>query len=119
MKIEKLKKVLLNKLGTTEETPFGPGTMVYKVGGKMFALFGLKRDPIWLNLKCDPELALVLRLNHSAVIPGYHMNKEHWNTVILDDSIPESEVQKMIDHSYALIVKSLPKNQQNQILHAG
>jgi predicted DNA-binding protein (MmcQ/YjbR family) len=116
MEIEKLKKILLNKLGTTEEMPFGPGTMVYKVGRKMFALFGLERDPIWLNLKCDPELALVLRQNHAAVIPGYHMNKEHWNTVILDGSIPESDVQKMIDHSYALIVKSLPKYQQNKFI---
>lgn len=118
MKIEKLKKILLNKLGSTEEMPFGPETVVYKVGGKMFALFGLEREPIWLNLKCDPELAQVLRQNYEAVIPGYHMNKEHWNTVILDGSIAESELHKMIDHSYALIVKSLPKKQRNQFLNA-
>jgi predicted DNA-binding protein (MmcQ/YjbR family) len=80
-----------------------------KVGGKMFALIVLEEDPLRINLKCDPEKALVLRDCFAAVISGYHMHKRHWNTVILDDSIPDDVVYAMIDDSHALVVKGLPK----------
>ena len=107
MNIIELKKYLNSKPGSTEDYPFGPDTLVYKVMGKMFALFGEDDNPIRINLKCDPDDAIVLRDMYDSVIPGYHMNKEHWNTVILDGIIPDEEIQKMIDESYRLVVKSL------------
>ena len=82
---------------------------MFKVKGKMFALLGLDEVPTRVNLKCDPDLALDLRDRYEQVEPGYHMNKKHWNTVVLDGVIPEREVRKMIDHSYELVVQSLPK----------
>jgi predicted DNA-binding protein (MmcQ/YjbR family) len=83
--------------------------IVFKVHGKMFALLALDEVPARVNLKCDPDLALELRDRYEQVEPGYHMNKKHWNTVVLDGVIPEREVRKMIDHSYELVVQSLPK----------
>lgn len=115
MDIKNLKSYLLNKPGGTEDYPFGPDTLVYKVMGKMFALLGEDDNPLRINLKCDPDEALVLRDMYESVIPGYHMNKEHWNTVILDGSIPESEIKKMIDESYRLVVKSLKKSDKEKL----
>jgi len=115
MKINQLKEYLSNKPRSTEDYPFGPDTLVYKVMGKMFALFGEDDNPIRINLKCDPDDAIVLRYMYESVIPGYHMNKEHWNTVILDGSIPESEIRKMIDESYQLVVKSLKKADKEKL----
>ena len=115
MKIKNLKLYLKSKPGSKEDFPFGPDTLVYKVMGKMFALFGEDENPIRMNLKCDPDDAIVLRDMYESVIPGYHMNKEHWNTVILDDSIPESEIKKMIDESYNLVVKSFKKADREQL----
>ena len=89
--------------------------MVFKIMGKMFALIGLDDDPLRINLKCDPELALHLRNAFHAVKPGYHMNKKHWNTVVLDRSIPDAEVRKMIDESYDLVVKGLKKNKRDKL----
>src|SRR3954447_8711037 len=99
----------LTKAGVTEETPFGPDNLVFKVAGKMFALLGLDDVPARANLKCDPDLALELRDRYDDVTPGYHMNKKHWNTVVIDGAIPKAELTKMIDHSYELVVQSLPK----------
>lgn len=107
-----LRDYLLAQPGATEEHPFGPDNWVYKLGGKIFAIASFLDTPITLNLKCDPDDALVLRQMYTAVQPGYHMNKKHWNTVTLDGTIPESEVYAMIGHSYRLIVQSLPKNQR-------
>ena len=98
---------LMGKKGATEDIPFGPSALVCKVMGKMFALIGLDDDPLRINLKCDPDFALLLRQRYAGVIPGYHMNKQHWNTVILDGSVPDDLVLEMIDDSYELVVKGL------------
>jgi len=100
---------ILSKPGAEETMPFGPDTLVYKVGGKMFALTSPDDFPSSLNLKCDPERALALRDQYAAIIPGYHMNKRHWNTLTLDGSVPAPLVRELIDHSYDLVVAALPK----------
>ena len=94
----------LAKPGAEETTPFGPDYLVYKVGGKMFALTSPDEFPPRVNLKCDPERALELRDRYEAIIPGYHMNKRHWNTLILDGSLPDQLIRELIDHSYQLVV---------------
>jgi predicted DNA-binding protein (MmcQ/YjbR family) len=94
----------LSKPGAEETMPFGPNALVYKVGGKMFALTSPDDFPAWLNLKCDPERSLELRDHYAAITPGYHMNKRHWNTVLLDGSVPSELVRELIDHSYDLVV---------------
>src|SRR5439155_605419 len=99
----------LSKSRTTEGTPFGPDVVVFKVGGKMFALASLDNVPTTVNLKCDPDLALELRDRYEQVRPGYHMNKKHWNTVEIEGGIPDFELRKMIDHSYQLVIERLPK----------
>ena len=100
----------------TEGTPFGEDVLVFKVSGKMFALVALDEVPATANLKCDPDLALELRDRYEQVRPGYHMNKKHWNTVEIDSGISDSELRKMIDHSYQLVVRSLPKAQRAKFL---
>lgn len=109
MNAESFRAYCLSKPAATEGTPFGPENIVFKVQGKMFALLALDEVPTRVNLKCDPDLALELRDRYEQVEPGYHMNKRHWNTVVLDGVISEREVRKMIDHSYELVVQSLPK----------
>ena len=99
----------LGKPNTTEGMPFGETVLVFKVAGKMFALVSLDEVPATANLKCDPDLALDLRDRYQQVRPGYHMNKKHWNTVEIDGGIPEAELRRMIDHSYDLVMQSLPK----------
>lgn len=102
---------LLRKKGATEEIPFGPETLVYKVSGKMFALVPAEGEPgpLTINLKCEPGQALFLRDLYPAVRPGYYMNKTHWNTVTIDGSIPDSEILGMVDDSYDLVVKGLTR----------
>jgi len=102
MNIEMLRDHCLSKPGVTESFPFGEDTLVFKVRGKVFALANLEGDPT-VNLKCDPSKALELRERYASVIPGYHMNKKHWNTVLLDGTIPDREVFSWIDHSYNLV----------------
>jgi predicted DNA-binding protein (MmcQ/YjbR family) len=109
MNVESFRDYCLSKPAATESTPFGPEDIVFKVEGKMFALLALDEVPPASNLKCHPDLALELRDRYEQVRPGYHMNKKHWNTVVLDGVIPEREIGKMIDHSYELVVQSLPK----------
>ena len=89
--------------------PFGDDVYVFKVRNKMFGTLGWEQGLARINLKCDPEQALMLRDVFDSVLPGYHMNKAHWNTVLLDGSIPTGEIERMIDLSYALVVKKLPK----------
>lgn len=91
-----------------ETTPFGPDVLVYKVAEKMFALAIPDEFPARINLKCDPDRALELRDRHENIIPGYHMNKKHWNTLILDGSLPAKLVRELIEHSYQLVAASLP-----------
>jgi len=109
MELESLRAYLLKKKGASEDFPFGPEVMVFKVGGKIFALVFLEDSPLSINLKCDPDLALHLREFYEAVQPGYHMNKKHWNTIYLDGSVPDDELLAMINDSYDLVVKGLKK----------
>ncbi len=109
MHVDTFREYCLKKPGAMEDTPFGEEHLVFKVGGKMFALLALDEIPSTANLKCEPDLALELRDRYEQVRPGYHMNKKHWNTVELSGGIPEQELRKMIDHSYALVMQGLPK----------
>jgi len=115
VKPEKIAALLLTFPETSEEQPFGPGVDVYKVAGKIFAIFSAEENPPALSLKCEPVLALELREEFEAVIPGYHLNKVHWNTVILDGTVPDKETKNMIAHSYEQVVKGLPKAQRERI----
>lgn len=115
MTLEVLREHLLALPGAVEDYPFGPEHLVCKVGGKMFALIALADAPLRVNLKCDPEHAEVLRGYYPAVRPGYHMNKRHWNTVVLDGSIPADEILSMAEDSYRLVVASLPKRLQQNL----
>jgi predicted DNA-binding protein (MmcQ/YjbR family) len=107
--LEDFREYCLTKIGATEGTPFGEDTLVFKVSGKIFALASLDEVPPRVNLKCDPERALDLRDRYEEVQPGYHMNKKHWNTVILSGRIPSAEIEQMIDHSYELVAAQLRK----------
>ena len=109
MDLASFREYCLSKGGANESTPFGDDVLVLKVAGKIFALAPLDEVPTTANLKCDPDLALELRDRYEQVHPGYHMNKKHWNTVELDSGIPDTELRKMIDHSYELVIKRLPK----------
>ncbi len=109
MNVEALRDYCLAKKGVTEGFPFGEDVLVFKVMGKMFALVNLRRLPLGVNLKCDPERAIELRERYASVQPGYHMDKRTWNTVVLDGTIPDAEVRDMVDHSYALVVAGLRK----------
>jgi predicted DNA-binding protein (MmcQ/YjbR family) len=115
MDVDAFRAHCLAKLGVTESSPFGPEPIVFKVGEKMFALLAFEEVPPTANLKCDPDLALELRDRYEEVQPGYHMNKKHWNTVQIDGAIPPAELTKMIDHSYELVLKSLPKAQREHL----
>ena len=106
MDLEYFRDYCLKKKGVTESFPFEEDTLVYKVMSKIFMLTGFD-IPLSLNLKCEPELAVEFRERYEAVQPGYHMNKKHWNTVVVDGTIPPREILKMIDHSYELVVEGL------------
>ena len=112
MNFDSLRAYLMQKTAAVEEFPFDTITLVIKVSGKMFALVGTNDDPLRINLKCDPAKAEILRELYPAIIPGYHMNKRHWNTVLLDGSIPDVEIFSMIDESYDLVVQGLPKSKR-------
>lgn len=106
------------KPGVEETFPFGEGTLVFKVMGKMFALLPLdlpEHEPQTISLKCNPTLAELLRQTYDAVQPGYHLNKKHWNTVTVNGSIPDDEVMEMIDNSYALVVQGLKKADREKL----
>lgn len=102
----------LNKPHAEETYPFDETTLVLKVGGKMFGLVYDREDEIGLNLKCDPASAIALREKYSGIIPGYHMNKQHWNTVIFGKDVPDDEICKLMDYSYEIVYKSLTKKQK-------
>lgn len=104
MNIEILRNYCISKKNVSESFPFGDDTLVFKVNGKIFVLANLDGD-LSINLKCEPSLAVELRERYTSVIPGYHMNKKHWNTVLLDGSIPDKEVFTWIDHSYNQVLK--------------
>jgi predicted DNA-binding protein (MmcQ/YjbR family) len=108
MNTEELRDYCLEKPAVTEGFPFDNDTLVFKVGGKMFLLISLNKGNSF-NVKCNPERAIELREQYTEVQPGYHMNKANWNTVYMDGSLTRKQLCEMIDHSYDLIVKSLPK----------
>ena len=128
MDLDSVHAYLMAKKGATEEWPFDLETPVYKVMGKMFALLAPEQEPPRITLKCDPDHALMLRDVYPAVIPGYYMNKRHWNTIILDGSIsdasildvsiPDDEIEEMIDESYDLVVKGLTKAARRELEEA-
>lgn len=106
MRVKGVRAYCASRAGSTCEYPFGPDVRVYKVRGKVFALVP-EAGPWSVSLKCDPVLARILRENHQAITPGYHLNKAHWNTVVLDGSVPTGLVREMISNSYGLVVASL------------
>ncbi len=114
MNADEVREYFLSKPEVTEGEPFGPDVLVYKVVDKMFGLLGFKvdgegRETAQINLKCAPDRAIELRDTHEAIIPGYHMNKRHWNTLILDGSLPAELVRELVDHSWDLVVAGMPK----------
>jgi predicted DNA-binding protein (MmcQ/YjbR family) len=109
MNAAQLRDLCLSFPGAEETFPFGPNTSVFKVEGKMFALSQLGADSLRVSLKCEPELAEALRGAHAAVLPGYHLNKRHWNTVVIDGSLADETVRDMIEDSYDLVVSKLPR----------
>ena len=115
MDIEKIREYCLSKKGGEETLPFGPDTLVYKVGGKVFLLMGLDNEGLRFNVKCDPDKAIELREEFSCVLPGYHMNKKHWNTIVVDGSASVKQVKEWIDDSYELVVGSLPKKIRDEL----
>ena len=107
---DEMRVMLLAKPGAAEDFPFGPETHVFKVAGKVFAIMGADDDrPANVSLKCDPDLAPLLREQYDAVVPGYHLNKAHWNTVVLDGSVPDEELRDWVAMSYDLVVAGLSR----------
>jgi predicted DNA-binding protein (MmcQ/YjbR family) len=113
MNIESVREYCLSKQGADESFPFGETALVFKVAGKMFALVSLDSEPS-INLKCDPEKAIDLREQYSFVVAGYHMNKQHWNTVYLDYSLPDKLLKEWIDHSYDLVTRKISKREKKK-----
>jgi len=111
MNVEEFRAYCLSKIGVTEEFPFDEVTLVFKVSEKMFALCSLERLPVQINLKCDPERAILLREEYESIIPGWHMSKRHWNTVFISNLDP-AFTQELIDDSYNLVVSKLTKKQK-------
>ena len=109
MNIEELRDFCLSLKGVEDGFPFGDQTMVFKVMGKIFCIAGLDNDPVQFNAKCDPEMVEELRERYTGVIPGYHMNKKHWNTIVFDGSITNDQAKGWIVDSYELVAASLPK----------
>ena len=114
--LERIHTQLLNFPETTEEFPFGPEAAVYKVAGKMFAILSPDDVPASMNLKCDPDRAIELRDTHEAIIPGYHMNKRHWNTLHLDGSISNEFVEELIRHSFELVLAGHTRKVRDRIV---
>ncbi|MES2679311.1 MAG: MmcQ/YjbR family DNA-binding protein [Bacteroidota bacterium] len=116
MNIEELREYCLGKASAEESFPFGEDTLVFKVGGKIFLLASLDAAPLQFNAKCEPLKAIELREKHSSVLPGYHMNKAHWNTIVCDGSVVKKTILNWIDDSYNLVLNSLPKKIKETVL---
>jgi predicted DNA-binding protein (MmcQ/YjbR family) len=115
MNLKALLTHCLAKPGATESHPFGPGALVIKVGGKMFAIIAEDDEPLTVSLKCEPEIAIVLRESYESVKPGYHLNKRHWNTVTMDGTVQDKQVLEWVDDSYDLVVDALPRSIRDEI----
>jgi predicted DNA-binding protein (MmcQ/YjbR family) len=118
MNIENITNYCLSKKGAIEDFPFDEETLVFKVGGKMFALIPLEKIPLQINLKCDPEKAIELREEYEYVQPGWHMSKKHWNTIILEGNIRWNDLKEWIDHSYDEVVKGLKKSERDKLVRS-
>lgn len=112
MNLEEIREYCLAKPAVTEGFPFNDTALVFKVAGKMFALLDLSEDSRGISLKCDPELAIELRARHPEVTPAWHFNKQHWNGVRIDGAISDKQLKEWIDHSYQIVVESLPKSKR-------
>lgn len=115
MHLDELREYCINKKGVEEGFPFGGDTLVFKVMGKIFLLSGIDSQPVQFNAKCDPEKAIELRENYPCVLPGYHMNKQHWNTIICDGLVSDKQIQEWIDDSYNLVASSLTKKLKSEL----
>ncbi len=115
--LDDLRKYCKSKAGVKEDFPFDQNTLVFKVMNKIFALTNITWSKLKVNLKCDPEFAELLREKYEAIIPGYHMNKKHWNTITLDGSVPNNEILQLIDHSYDLVVSKLKKSDREKLAY--
>jgi predicted DNA-binding protein (MmcQ/YjbR family) len=115
MRASELRALCLAFPGSAETFPFGPGTSVFKVAGKIFAISGLSESPLRVSLKCEPLLAEQLREAHAAVVPGYHLDKRHWNTVTIDGSVSERLIKDMVEDSYDLVVSKLPLSRRHTL----
>jgi predicted DNA-binding protein (MmcQ/YjbR family) len=115
MNIEEFYSYCLQKQHVTEEFPFGPETLVFKVAGKVFALCGLDNPQFLVNLKCDPDYAEDLRESYPEIQPGYHMHKKHWNTIDFEAGLSDELLRELIDHSYQLVVKGIPKSKRIEL----
>jgi len=116
MNIEQIREYCLKKKGVTEEFPFDEETLVFKVAGKIFLLASLESIPLQINLKCEPEKAIELREEYEAVQPGYHMNKKHWNTIVIGGSVSAKKIFDWIDDSYSLVVAGLRKSDIKKLI---
>jgi len=114
MNIESMRDYSLSKKAVTEGFPFKKEVLVFKVAGKMFVLASLDDQPLWMNLKCDPEKAIDLRERYDSIQPGYHMSKIHWNTVVINGELKAEFIRELIDHSYDLVVAKLTKKTKNE-----
>ena len=110
-----LRRRCLNQPGAFEDFPFGEQVSVFKIAGKVFAITDLEGVPLEISVKCEPEVAEMLRSAHAAVRPGYHLNKRHWNTVTLDGSLTDDQIERMIQDSYDLVAAKLTRAQRQQI----
>ena len=119
MNTAELRNHCLSFAGAEETFPFGPNTSVFKVAGKMFALSQLGADSLRVSLKCEPELAAALRGAPAAVLPGYHLNTRHWNTVVIDGSLPDDAIRDMLEDSYDLVVSKLPRARRRALGWSG
>jgi predicted DNA-binding protein (MmcQ/YjbR family) len=119
MDLEALLGHCVAKPGATASYPFGPGALVIKVAGKMFAIVEEDADPLRVSLKCEPEIAVVLRESYASVAPGYHLNKRHWNTVTLDGTVQDEQVLEWVDDSFDLVVETLPRRLRDEIDFGG
>ncbi len=114
MNLEELREYCISKKGVEETLPFGPDTLVFKVMGKAFLLTGFENNPIQFNVKCNPEKAMELREQYACVLPGFHMNKKHWNTIIVDGTATDKLIREWITDSYNLVVEGLTKKEREK-----
>lgn len=118
MNIEEFRNYCLLKKGVAESFPFDETTLVFKVGSKIFAITDIEAYPLSFNLKCNPEKAIELREQYESIIPGWHMNKKHWNTIFPNNDVPDKLIYELIDHSYNLVLNNLKKTEKQSLINS-